>query len=161
MNSDILTLISPDGLGEGAKSKIIGLYVEQLSKACIDCRIRLPEAAYSEKELRRALDEVDIDIRALFTRRSTGDGISRSKIAGVMAFRLSRFKIVHLSGPALENDYIYMIQDMVGLSVVVSLILRAEISDRHLRELIYQMSRRHANQETLGLVFDMMLLDAT
>lgn len=146
-----------DGLGKIFKETIARTYVEQLSAACRGYKIPLGDVEYSEKELRRALDEIDIDVRAIFMRRGGKSGISASKISGIVAFRLSRFKILHFQKEALQHEQIHEIQDVVALSIVLARILRKEISGPHIRELAYQMARRHANQETLGLVFDIVM----
>lgn len=52
-----------------------------------------------------------------------------------------------------------MLQDVAALLPVEHLILKTRDPDRMLLELASQMARRHANQETLGVVFDMLLKD--
>src|SRR5687768_13864063 len=139
------------------RQQILNGYVESLAKACRVLKVPLNEVDYSERELKLALDESDIDIKALFAdikalfaRRFRHNGISEGKIAGVLAYRLSRFKIVHLNNAGQNVSHIYMIQDLAAIFLVQSLFLRVPIAPRRIFELAYQMSRRHANQETLG-----------
>jgi hypothetical protein len=139
------------------RQQILNGYVESLAKACRVLKVPLNEVDYSERELKLALDESDIDIKALFARRFRHNGISEGKIAGVLAYRLSRFKIVHLDNAGQNVSHIYMIQDLAAIFLVQSLFLRVPIAPRRIFELAYQMSRRHANQETLGLVFDIVM----
>ena len=113
------------------------------------------DLALSDRELKLALEEAEIDVRALLMRRSEEDGISEGKIAGVYAFRLSRFKIVHaVTMKALKHPDLSMVQDIVALNVVKRRILKVKMGAERMRELAYQMARRHANQETLGLALD-------
>lgn len=122
--------------------------------ACRTVRLEFSLVSYSERELRLALDEADIDLTALFRRRQPADGLSPGKIAGIIAFRLGRFKIVHVAEQGQGHALIHLIQDLAAIYAVQSVLLRADIPGRKVLETAYQMSRRHANQETLGIVFD-------
>jgi hypothetical protein len=132
-------------------------YVEALAEAARAFQFKLSDLDYSEAELAYALDEADIDLGALLERRSREDGLSDGKIAGVIAYRLSRFKIVHFIPAIHDKRDLYMVQDAAALYLVQSLILRCKLGNRRFLELAYQMSRRHANQETLALCFDTFL----
>lgn len=136
------------------REAILDQYVTRLASACRVLRIPLFQVSYSEAELRRSLDETDIDLQAMFNRRSRTNGISLGKISGILAYRLSRFKIIHLAEVAQNHKAGYIIQDVAALMTVEAIVLRKRISPRILLELAYQMSRRHANQETLGVIFD-------
>ncbi|MBF0304988.1 MAG: hypothetical protein HQL41_04990 [Alphaproteobacteria bacterium] len=140
---------------------ILANYVDSLSRVCRHFKVAIDEANYSECELRLALEEAEIDVEALIKRRSPEDGVSIGKVAGAYAYRLSRFQILHFSEAAYEMPTTFLIQNIVALNVVKARILRMKIGDGRTLELAYQMSRRHANQETLGFCFDVMLEHAT
>ena len=93
----------------------------------------------------------------MFSRRRPVNGISAGKIAGIIAFRLSRFKIVHIDEDGQNQPLIYLIQDLAAIFAVQFLLLRTKIPELQVLEIAYQLSRRHANQETLGLVFDTII----
>lgn len=140
-----------------SRERILNEYVDRLVQACRVLKVPMHQVSYSESELRRALDEADIDLQAMFERRSRADGISPGKVAGILAYRLSRFKIVHLNEAGQEHKAGFLLQEVAALLIVEALILRVTIPKRTFLELAYQMSRRHANQETLGVVFDMLV----
>ena len=82
----------------------------------------------SERELRLALDEADVDLTAMFNRRRPANGISAGKIAGIIAFRLSRFKIVHIDEDGQNRPLIYLIQDLAAIFAVQFVLLRTKDS---------------------------------
>jgi hypothetical protein len=143
--------ISPQGLpefsiSEETKRKIFSCYIECLKQACDVFRVDLFDLEYSEREL---------DIRAMFARRSVTHGIAPGKIAGIVAFRLSRFKIVHMKESGWGNANMHMVQELAALFLARRLFAYGKpCSEKGLLELAYQLSRRHANQETLGVFFD-------
>lgn len=142
------------------RREIVGNYTDSLAKVARYFTIDLATIDFSKRELRLALEEAEIDVEALLRRRSPTDGVSLGKIGGVYAYRLSRFDIVHLAEAAYEQSTSFLIQHVVALNVVKRRILRIKIGAERSLELAYQMSRRHANQETLGLCFD-VLMDAS
>ena len=96
----------------------------------------------------------------MLARRSKTHGITPGKIAGVLAFRLSRFKIVHFNAEGWDNPNLHLIQEMAAVFLVKRLFVRGAIPEISVLELSYQLSRRHANQETAGLFFDAFAKDA-
>ena len=127
----------------------------------------------SYTELSAALREANKDLYAIQARRhqikgATGQsfkGISEGKIAGVLCFRLNRYRIVNIISnniePRNETDLrsdrkAYKIQDAAIISYIIERILRAPLADASLAELLYIFSRRHINQEMLGVVFETM-----
>ncbi|MBF0375621.1 MAG: hypothetical protein HQL39_19700, partial [Alphaproteobacteria bacterium] len=102
----------------------------------------------------------DLDFKALWNRRSESRGISTGKIAGVIAYRLSRFKILHFKPDWLEQKDVFVVQDAAALFLVSSVILHRDIGKKRLLEVCYQMARRHANQETMGVIFDDLMSEA-
>ena len=139
------------------RETILNEYVTRLLRACRILGVPKHSVSYSEPELRGALDEADVDLKAMFDRRSRADGISPGKVAGIVAYRLSRYKIVHIAEDAQAFKGTFLVQDVAALLLVEAHLLRVAYPPRMLLELAYQMARRHANQETLGVVFDMLL----
>ncbi|HYI73062.1 MAG TPA: hypothetical protein VEX87_25130 [Skermanella sp.] len=144
-------------LSSRTRHHLLNNYATSLIYACSTVKLGFPHASYSERELRLALDEADVDLAAMFSRRRPVNGISAGKIAGIIAFRLSRFKIVHIDEDGQNQPLIYLIQDLAAIFAVQFLLLRTKIPELQVLEIAYQLSRRHANQETLGLVFDTII----
>ncbi|MBF0305701.1 MAG: hypothetical protein HQL41_08655 [Alphaproteobacteria bacterium] len=143
-----------------AREQIVGRYVEAVAKALKEFHFHISAAEISRRELGLAMDEADLDFKALLSRRSQSHGISEGKIAGVIAYRFSRFKILHFKPDALDQKHVYLIQDAAALFLVSSIILHRKIGGRRLLEICYQMARRHANQETMGVIFDGLMNEA-
>lgn len=93
-------------------------------------------------------------------RRKPKNGISLSKIAGIVAFRLARFAPVNLCGSALESDVALKLNELAALALALRAIMHIDISmvkSSHVTmELQYTLVRRHMNQETLGLAFEIL-----
>ncbi|MBC7950525.1 MAG: hypothetical protein H7Z12_01720 [Rhodospirillaceae bacterium] len=154
MNSEISVSLA------NIRREITSNYTDSLARVVRHFRVDLAAVDFSKRELRLALEEAEIDVEALLRRRSPRNGVSLGKVAGVYAYRLSRFDIVHLAESAYEQPTSFLVQHVVALNLVKRRILRIKIGADRMLELGYQMSRRHANQETLGLCFD-VLMDAT
>lgn len=80
--------------------------------------------------------------------------MSVGKYAGMLAFRLARFRIIHIASDEAESPWLFLFQELVALIVIFEQCLKQSPPIKHLFELAYQLSRRHANQETLALCFD-------
>ena len=110
--------------------------------------------------LKDAIDEIIKDLKILNFRRQF-DSLNRGKIAGIITFRLSRWNIINVNDDNLANDRIfikfnYLIAYLVGLAYVQ---VDHKKIDQHIRgEIIYTLMRRHMNQETLGIVYDILKL---
>jgi hypothetical protein len=139
------------------RKEITSNYTDSLARVARHFKVDLTCVEFSKRELRLALEEAEIDVEALLRRRSATHGVSLGKVAGVYAYRLSRFDIVHLAGDAYELPESHLIKHVVALNVVKARILRIKIGADRVLELAYQMSRRHANQETLGVCFDVLV----
>ena len=134
------------------------------------------DVSFSLNELHKACYEIEADIRILLSRRKNLIGtnektgishISRGKIAGVTTYRLSRAHIIHLSSICLEcnekkfnnNERLCKISVCnTEFAIICGLYfinkeyskIQKEIRD----EIIYTLTHRHTNQETLGIIFD-------
>jgi hypothetical protein len=150
-------VLQDKALSPRTRHQLLDNYATSLIHACKTVKLGFPHASYSERELRLALDEADVDLTAMFNRRRPVNGISAGKIAGIIAFRLSRFKIVHIDEDGQNRPLIYLIQDLAAIFAVQFVLLRTKIPELQVLEIAYQLSRRHANQETLGLVFDTII----
>jgi len=132
--------------------RFVGLVVDIAGSVAGYADIVISENAFSS-----ALLESSKDMQMLESRRLP-DGISRPKIAGVLAFRLSRWNVISLpeclanSRELLQINYLAALAfayDFLGIDVQ-----KVDVGVR--RELQYNLVRRHSNQETLGLCFAML-----
>jgi len=114
--------------------------------------------------LAEAIEEIKKDVRFMFERRGARIGTNRpspGKIAGVMVYRLSRSHVVHLMEGcasceiqcASKLNYKFAVKCAWEYVGIPYLRIREEIR----RELLYSIALRHVNQETLALVFDILL----
>jgi len=130
----------------------------------------------SEPELESAFREAENDLRFLMLRRGfraedvRTKGIAEGKIAGMIAFRLLRHRIIHIghTGPRITDRYFGRVQELVVLRLVSEAILDIDLEKAPfvqpgpggatkpwlLHELLFLIARRHFNQETLALIFD-------
>lgn len=121
-------------------------------------RTGFADVVISENAFSSAVLECSKDLQMLVSRRLP-NGISDGKVAGVFAFRLSRWNVISLP-EVLAND-----RDAMQLNYLAALAFSynylgidiREIDDTIRVEIQYNLVRRHSNQETLGLCFDMLL----
>lgn len=114
----------------------------------------------SNNSLSLAFAEAATDLEIMALRRRPRSGISLPKIAGILTFRLARFAPINLVGAALENDVALKLNELAALALSLKAIMHMDIaeveSDQVTRELQYTLARRHMNQETLGLAFEIL-----
>jgi len=121
----------------------------------------------SPRELALALTECQKDLDILLYRR-TGtlgpahedfDGVSIGKLAGTLIFRLFRYRIVHVIDnagqgmPEAMRKRVNKLQEVVAFRFICEDILKIHPPRTH-PELLHLLSRRHLNQEMLGLTLD-------
>ncbi len=135
-------------------------YVDTTLSLAKGLKLPLEEVEISEKSLALALGEAKTDLDVMSMRRKPQKGISKAKIAGILTFRLSRFAPINLRGSALENDDAVKINDLAALALALKAVLHLDIgsvsSTNATKELQYTLARRHMNQETLGLAFELL-----
>lgn len=148
------THLSASVISDDLRKRIFTEYVSFLFKACSVFGIPASCIEYSDRELALAVEEAEIDLQAMLARRSKTRGITPGKIAGVIAFRLSRFKILHFSEEGWTNSHYHLVQELAATLLVRKLLVHRPVPEISILELSYQLSRRHANQETAGLFFD-------
>ncbi|MCL2215176.1 MAG: hypothetical protein FWC06_08220 [Treponema sp.] len=111
--------------------------------------------------LEEACNEIKKDIRFILERRGSLIGAGRpspGKIAGVIVYRLSRIQIINLFEGCASCKY--QCTSKINYEFAVKCawnyigIPYFNVPQDLRRELIYSLSHRHVNQETLGLVFD-------
>lgn len=119
------------------------------------------EVMISSQAVSLAFSEAATDLIIMSIRRNPKRGISPSKIAGIVAFRLARFAPINLGGAALEKYEALKLNELAALALALKSILRVNIAtvtpQYATMELQYALVRRHMNQETLGLVFEILL----
>jgi len=145
-------------------------------KNCPNVNTWRNEVSFSPYNLRKACGEIEMDLRILFARRNnligqderTASPLPTSgKIAGITTFRLARAHIIHLSPGCI--DCIQRSADRNGIPCDIDSInikfavfcgmffikkSYSAIPPEIRKEMIYTLTRRHTNQETLGIVFD-------
>jgi hypothetical protein len=130
----------------------------------------------SLSSLKEACSEIEADLRIILARRKALIGkdaktgsprLSRSKIAGVVTFRLSKTHIINMNpdcvscndqrimngqSPCPVSNFNTEFAIICGLHFIEKNYLSIPKEIR--TELIYTLTKRHMNQETLGIVFD-------
>ncbi|MBF0194453.1 MAG: hypothetical protein HQL71_07820 [Magnetococcales bacterium] len=111
--------------------------------------------------LEKAFREVKIDFEFMLERRKPVNGISESKLAGIIAFRLSRFHPIHLGEKYAEKADVLEINNIVAFAFPLFFVFKkyslTNLPDDMKREFLYILSRRHTNQESLGHAYSVML----
>ena len=132
-------------------------YEENFDNLLSDQRL-ISDIQISNTAFKDAIDDASKDLEFLRQRRLPG-GISFGKIAGVIVFRLGRARIIHLPKNLLDNtaglNLNYFLAVTTGLKDVLA-VNNDDIPNTIMRELLYCIARRHVNQETLGLNFDLI-----
>ena len=137
---------------------IVERYIQIAAELCAKLKISPEQIVISEENLAGALEEFKLDIEILKLRRQHDD-LSTGKIAGVLTFRLARWHIISFMEEVSNHVYSSKLGYLVALGVSMKHILNLDISgiEKSIRqELSYTLARRHTNQETLGLCFDVL-----
>jgi hypothetical protein len=123
-----------------------------------------------------AFTEADFDAHFLKSRRGNANGNSEGKLAGVLFFRLTRHRIIHLSPEIVDHTHYKNFQEKIIIKLIISL-LGVDIEDPWIAqkigqarpggrkwelqdlngELTYLTCRRHYNQESLALFFETLI----
>ena len=87
---------------------------------------------------------------------------SFGKIAGIIAYRLAKFHIIHLQegcASCIESCTVKKLNQVFALKCAWEYIgiKYFSIHEDMRKELFYSFSYRHVNQETLGLIFDAVI----
>ncbi len=72
---------------------------------------------------------------------------------------MAKWSPIHLSATLIENDDALQLNLLVAFAFSLKHILNVNISNipsTVTKEFLYTLSRRHTNQETLGLAYDMI-----
>lgn len=112
----------------------------------------------SETALAHAFAEAGKDVDAIRMRRNP-PSISAAKIAGVVTFRLVRWNPIHLSGELCEEGRALKINFLAAFAFSLKHVLNTNLTafpSSVTQEFQYTLARRHTNQETLGLAYDLM-----
>ncbi|UEM20129.1 hypothetical protein JL100_024105 [Skermanella mucosa] len=83
-------------------------------------RIYVSEKAYAE-----AFAEADFDASFLKARRGLLNGISEGKLSGVLFYRFSRHRIVHLGHEIIDNFHYENFQEKIIINIIGSLMVIA------------------------------------
>ncbi|MBF0176354.1 MAG: hypothetical protein HQL63_05840 [Magnetococcales bacterium] len=111
----------------------------------------------SEHALNGALAESRKDVQAILNRR--GCSASGGKLTGIITFRVSRWCPIQLSNDLIENPLALKLNGLVPFALCLKYIFTIDIArlpQSITQEFHYNLLRRHTNQETLGLAYDMI-----
>ncbi len=127
-----------------------------------DDRVTTEDLTFSYENFILAVSEINIDIETLKLRRNVEDGISIPKIAGIVVFRFVKYPVIF---PKIKDDdclHLRTINNFIAINFAINKILEiseAEFNNLHShisKELGFTFFKRHTNQETLGLVFEIL-----
>jgi len=172
--------MSPNAQLDGFLAKLEGVILRKYKRYIVESGKLLCKAASNREVgsigkpvfhinlymLKEAYKEIIQDIRFIMERRGNLIGTNRpslGKIAGVMVYRLSRSPIINLFEGCASCEYQcvsklnYYFAVKCGWEYVDIPYLRVPQEIR--KELLYSLALRHVNQETLGLVFDTLIMD--
>lgn len=154
-----------DLLPAEVQDNLASLFCDAVIDIAADTKIPDTAVDINENELALALSEARKDLVIMVARRMTVDkpfnGLSIGKLAGILVFRLSRYRIVHVnvsqlpSGNTRTFKIASKLQELAALRFASEGILKVHPKDWH-PELLYVLSRRHINQEMLGVTFDVI-----
>ena len=161
----------PDLLPVDVQDNLAVLFCEAVSSIAEENGLPDTLIDVSSSELSLALSEARKDLIIMVTRRvaltskSGGpdrfDGLSIGKLAGILVFRLSRYRIVHVNTSGMKSTDVRAmklsskLQELAALRFASETILKVRPLVWH-PELLYVLSRRHINQEMLGVTFDVI-----
>lgn len=131
-----------------------------ISLSCVDfCQ---HELAFAMKECRKDLDAMAMRRRGLSHLGGARDdfaGLSLGKLAGILMFRLARYRIISVNKEIFVDKKLRRLasklQEIAALVFICHYILKIKMTKQY-PELLYVVSRRHTNQEMLGVMFDVI-----
>ncbi|MBF0358592.1 MAG: hypothetical protein HQL70_08275 [Magnetococcales bacterium] len=91
--------------------------------------------------------------------RRPGEPITRAQMAGILTFRLTRYAPIAVGKKLNEDLNALNINVYAAIAFSCKVILGIDASQlppSASRDLVHFLTRRHINQETLGLVFEMI-----
>ena len=150
------------------QDRLTVLFIEAVESVAAECAVPDDALDCSAAEVALALEEARKDLEIMAFRRGASgsaesfSGLSVGKLAGVLLFRLSRYRIINIIEDALQGCDLkvrrkaFKIQELAALRFVCEHILLIR-PKRWNPELLYVLSRRHINQEMLGVSFDILL----
>ena len=161
---------------ERIQEGIFNKYNEYIQSWSMGCNYYKTKVSAAQNVLKTVCHEIKVDLRVMLNRRGDLIGkdketelsrLSRGKIAGIAVFRLAKAHIIHLDAHCLnccEMQYkkgkppcvVSMLNTETAFIIGVYLIDKDynKIPENIRRELLYTLTSRHTNQETLGIIFD-------
>ncbi|MBF0445695.1 MAG: hypothetical protein HQL68_08895 [Magnetococcales bacterium] len=91
--------------------------------------------------------------------RRPDEAITRAQLAGILTFRLARYSPIAIGRKLNEDQHALNINFYAAIAFACKVILGLDASflpPNVSKDLVHFLSRRHVNQETLGLVFEMV-----
>jgi hypothetical protein len=151
-------VFSGEIISEGAATEIIETFVLVVTDIAESRGWDIGDISVSRHSMVGAIAEATKDVKAIINRRNHKE-ISSGKIAGILTFRIARWNPIHLSGDLIENPVALMLNSLAPFAWSLKFLLTSDM--KHLpenvtKEFHYTLQRRHTNQETLGLAYDMI-----
>ncbi|MBF0384022.1 MAG: hypothetical protein HQL69_23645 [Magnetococcales bacterium] len=112
----------------------------------------------SRKALAGAFLDASKDCDMIQLRRP-GETITRAQLAGIITFRLARYAPIAIGKKLNEDQHALNINVYAAIAFACKAVLGIDASylpPSASSDLVHFLSRRHVNQETLGLVFEMV-----
>jgi hypothetical protein len=164
-----MTLEELDNLGKFVREQYIRQAYAYYDRNCESKKVRISDARLeiiiNGFALRDACEAIKTDLRFIAQRRDklmTGDRPSLGKTAGVVAFRLARYPIIHPGSVccACNSQCLTKLHIELAVRTALNYINRRylNVEEGVRNELLYTMMYRHTNQEMLGLIFDTIAL---
>ena len=119
----------------------------------LENRVYVSGLLLSEAICQVVLDTEIIDVRRNLQHR----GISRSKIAAFVIFRLVRFRPLSFDPEVYDSFFGSKIQDFFAIHFALNYVLRVNhltFENKVFHEMAFNLTRRHMNQETIAMVLD-------
>lgn len=152
-------------LPDSLQDELATLFAKAAAEIAADTGIDDDAIDISESELALALKEASKDLVIMVMRRmaaeGTCDGLSIGKLAGILVFRLSRYRIVLISTKYVDGldqrqrRISNKLQELAAIRMITENVLKVH-PQQWCPELLYLLSRRHINQEMLGVSFDII-----
>jgi hypothetical protein len=154
-------------LPRGLQKKLAAEFCATVEAVVRSWQVPVEAVDLSSAELTLALRECQKDLDILLYRRAGEisvdfedfDGVSIGKLAGALAFRLARYRVVHLASASVAGmpkglrQRCGKLQEVAVMRFIWESVLKIS-PPRTQPELLYLLSRRHMNQEMIGLTFD-------
>ena len=142
-------------INDAILKELSNIYIDVVKNIANSQNLENEQVLISQKALSNALAEFAKDVEIMQIRRNKQD-FSPAKYAGIIAFRLSKWNILHINNDEKDfSVYPYLVAICVAFKYFLHIDI-AEIDKEIRKELIYVFARRHINQEMLSICYDIL-----